>query len=303
MDYSFDRKNLTAIYHERKKVSNFSEREKLALDFNDLNFPNDNYESFFKKSLLYSFFASNCLYGCIIEKGRLIFEFGAKSKFQDCLNSVINQNEGMDLTFDEDFPKEIHSGALGTDYKLFMIKSVLKESKAEIYFFIHKNLKLNHDSAQIIHSLIKRFYLNLPGKLDSRYKDFFGEFENRFLYQINSFSFANQKGVIANFYVQDLKPYFLAMGEHRSGEILEEIRLIILSYLKKGDLLFRISQRSFLTYSHNCTIEIVKQRFDDVYFQIKNLIVDYEIFFFPVEKKVESSEEFWNKIFPPGFSF
>lgn len=304
VDYSFNNSQLNEVYLQKKSILDFTEREKQVHELTKIKFLDDVYRSYFHRNLLYYFFTSNCIYGCIFDKEKLIFEYGDTAKYSDVLRNFIEKKSRgkFDDSPNQDIlikPVILDSQTLH-DNNLFCSISCLKDTKAEIFFVENRDLKLNQNSVAIIHSLIKRFYLNLPGKVDNRYRDFFSEFEARFLSQVNSFSFENHSGIIANFYIQDLKAYFQAMGEHRSGEILEEIRLIILSYLKKGDLLFRISPRAFLTYSHNCNIETVKHRFDDVYFQIKNLIVDYEIFFYPVSRKINSTEEFWQKIFPPG---
>ncbi|MBE7411271.1 MAG: hypothetical protein HS129_04280 [Leptospiraceae bacterium] len=304
MKYSLTTDHLKDSYNLKKKFQNFSERENLVHSLSLIQFTNDAYRSYFQKNLIYFFFTSNCIYGCIYENKKQIFEFGENSKFSNLINKNLDKEEHLSIhkISDKDiFLKQLNANSFGEkNINLFYSTSSLKESKVEIFFIEDKGFKLNIESVEMIHSLINRYYLCLPGKIDKQYRNFFGEFENLFLSQINSYSYEKKTGVIANFYIQDLGPYFTAMGEYRSGEILEEVRLIILSYLKKGDLLYRLSHQSFLTYSYECDIESMKHRFDDVYFQIKNLIVDYEIYFYPVTKPIHSTKEFWQKIFPQG---
>ena len=139
--------------------------------------------------------------------------------------------------------------------------------------------------------------MNIPEPLDFQFVDTYSAFLEKITEDITShFTGKDEVGVVSHFQIQDLRNYFKNMSEQYTEEIHKQIKQGILRYLKKGDLLFRVNQRSYITYSHNCNVDTVKQRFSDIFFQLNTLIIRYQLSFHKLDSTNFKKREFWDNI-------
>ncbi|MBK8395933.1 MAG: hypothetical protein IPL26_11955 [Leptospiraceae bacterium] len=164
--------------------------------------------------------------------------------------------------------------------------------------FLIPSGQIPHESEfKLLNDLVLNYYLNLPQNKDFQFIETYSEFLELATKEIgNHFNSIEEEGVVSHFYIQNLQVYYKNMSQQYSEEIHKQIRLGILRHLKKGDLLFRVSQRSYITYSHNCNIDSVKKRFSDIFFQLNTLIIRYQLFFHQNNSTNFRKREFWDKI-------
>ncbi len=93
----------------------------------------------------------------------------------------------------------------------------------------------------------------------------------------------SQPVTISHFLFQDLTRYVEEVGEFWTLEIIDEIRTTIKSNLKKRDTLVSLTPVSHLVLSTGPREEQIRQRFHHIYFEIRNLVLDYSIFAATVE--------------------
>jgi hypothetical protein len=110
------------------------------------------------------------------------------------------------------------------------------------------------------------------------------------------FTGREEKGVLSHFYVQDLKFYFKHMGEQYSLDVHSQIKKEIKKLLKQNDLFFRLNQHSYITYSHNCTIETVSSRYKHVLFELNTLVIQFDLKFHVVDFKNYKKQAFWDQV-------
>lgn len=139
------------------------------------------------------------------------------------------------------------------------------------------------------------FYGNIPSSVYQKLNDLYPKFTYKVMKKIeSSFHGNDEKGVIAHFYIQDLDYYYSYFNEEFANQIHLEIKKEIKKFLKQKDLFIRFSQNSYMTYSHNCNSEIVKERYKDVLFELKNLVIQFELEFYDIDFKSFKKQSFWD---------
>ena len=101
---------------------------------------------------------------------------------------------------------------------------------------------------------------------------------------------------VSHFLMQDPSQYFEVLGEHRSGEIIKDIKNTIGNHAKKTDLLLSLNPRSFLLLSPGMESGQVRQRFENVFFQINSLVLDYEVYSHTIREFPVNLLEIFEKI-------
>ncbi|MCE9500455.1 MAG: hypothetical protein K8R21_08150 [Leptospira sp.] len=262
-----------------------------------IKFSNDPYKSYFERAITYFFYHSRSLQGMVFDDTEVIFRFGLPIATEPHCLEIINSGK---LRLSEENGIGLLLEKMETEGNHFNVYALRASSSSKCLYLVivlPEEISPEDYSVEMLWSLLKRYYLNLPGKTETVFRDFFGDFEGRFLNDVNPLVQNNKTGVLSHFYLQDLRQYMRSMGERRTLEILEGVRNTISGYLKKGDTIYRPGPRSILTFSGNCGIEIVRKRFEDVYFQIKNVIIDYELAFYEINKPLSSLENLWKEIF------
>jgi hypothetical protein len=101
---------------------------------------------------------------------------------------------------------------------------------------------------------------------------------------------------ISHFKFQDLHIYLEMQGEHRTREILRGIIEYIHGNLKKQDLLLQLTPLSYIMISPGATQEQILERFRSIYFQIRSLVLEYQIYLTTVSEKPVQLGEVWKDL-------
>lgn len=101
---------------------------------------------------------------------------------------------------------------------------------------------------------------------------------------------------LTHFRFQSLHIYFELSGEHRSREITQEIMANIHRHLKKGDALIQVTPLSYVVLSPGARREQIVERFRRIYFQIRSLVLEYEIFLATVDRFPVRLNEIWQAL-------
>lgn len=217
------------------------------------------------------------------------------------------------LQMTEDLKKfDLLASLLDGQIRFSKIKTIEKENeKYDFYTYsIEKNKNIfrsvflipsdktpNESNFYNLNEFVKNYYMNQPKKIDFQVIDTYSEFLDKVIREISRrFTSKEEVGVVSHFQIQDLKTYHQHMSRQYTEEIHNEIKTGILRHLKKGDLLFRVNQRSYITYSHNCNVDVVKKRFSDIFFQLNTLIIRYKLSFHQSDFNNFKKRDFWDKI-------
>lgn len=195
--------------------------------------------------------------------------------------------------------KKLNSRDLGSK-GVFDIYAALHSNRGEktlIIFLADSSNFLTEEDIFPIIELIHRYYAYIPREENQHIIDIYSDFK-RVIKKDLLLNFTSKKdiGVISRFTIQNLSNYYRNMGENFGRAINTEIRNEILKHLKKGDTLYRLDQRTYLTYSHDCKPETVKHRFGEITFEIHELTIRFELEFFPVEYSSIEDDRFWQTI-------
>lgn len=101
---------------------------------------------------------------------------------------------------------------------------------------------------------------------------------------------------LTHFRFQSLHIYFELSGEHRSREITQEIMANIHRHLKKGDALIQVTPLSYVVLSPGARRDQIVERFRRIYFQIRSLVLEYEIFLATVDRFPVRLNEIWQAL-------
>lgn len=99
-----------------------------------------------------------------------------------------------------------------------------------------------------------------------------------------------------HFRFQDLSLYFEVSGEHRTGDIIEEICKTIRTHTKNSDQVIRLSPLSYLAISPGARRDQIEARFQSIYFQPGMLILDYDLHVYTVDRLPVRLEEVWREL-------
>lgn len=86
-----------------------------------------------------------------------------------------------------------------------------------------------------------------------------------------------QPVTFTHFRFQNLNHYFGLLGEAGASEMIRNIEKTIRERLQEGDMSIILSPHSYIVLSPGREREDVYRRFQDIYFEIKSLILDYSI--------------------------
>ncbi len=232
----------------------------------------------------------------------ILLEYGKEIHSISLLRQMIDDLKKFDLL----------ASLLEGQVRFSKIKTIEKENqKYDIYTYsIEKNKSVFRSIFLIpsdktplenqfksLNDLVQNYHMNLPQKKDYQMIDTYSEFIEKVTRDIDHhFTSKEEIGVVSHFFIQDLRNYYKNMSQQYTEEIHTQIKTGILRHLKKGDLLFRVNQRSYITYSHNCNVDKVKSRFSDIFFQLNTLIIRYQLSFHQSDSTNFKKREFWDKI-------
>lgn len=187
--------------------------------------------------------------------------------------------------------KTLDNGFYIYTFSLFFNSNFLRV----IFLFSNSNIP-NEENFKNLVEFSFNFYGNIPKLQETKINNLYPDFSYKIMKKIESYFESNdEKGVIAHFYIQNLDYFYSYFNEEFANQIHLEIKKEIKKFLKQKDLFFRFSQNSYMTYSHNCNSNTVKERYKDVLFELKNLVIQFELEFYDVDFKTFKKQSFWDK--------
>ena len=135
-----------------------------------------------------------------------------------------------------------------------------------------------------------------PGLGDPRRIDHLAVLNQRALAVLNRHLERGEIVTISHFKFQDLHIYLEMQGEHRTREILRGIIEYIHGNLKKRDLLLQLTPLSYIMLSPGATQEQILERFRSIYFQIRSLVLEYQIHLATVTETPVQLNEIWKEL-------
>ncbi len=142
----------------------------------------------------------------------------------------------------------------------------------------------------------RNLFFFTPGLGDARRVDHLAILNQRALGVLNDHLEQGQPVTISHFKFQDLHIYLEMQGEHRTREILRGIIEYIHGNLKKQDLLLQLTPLSYIMLSPGATQEQILERFRSIYFQIRSLVLEYQIHLTTVSEKPVRLSEVWKDL-------
>lgn len=239
----------------------------------------------------------------------IVLEYGSEIHSWTTLRTMIEDLKKFDLLAvllegKVRFNKVSTIEQVGNSFSIFTF-SIFKNSSTMrvIFLFEQGRIPFEEDFKNFIEYTLN-FYLNIPREDNVKVFEIYPEFNLNIMKQIEScFNSKDEQGILSHFHIQDLAYYYNYTGEQFALEINNEIKKEIRKFLKNKDLFFRFSQNSYITYSHNCSLEIVKERYKEVLFELNFLVIRFDLNFFPIDHKNFQKQSFWNNVFDVPLTF
>jgi hypothetical protein len=251
------------------------------------DFSNDYGTSFLDRILVHSLTLLS-VYQChLFISGNEKFQFGVelekKEKYLEYLNNHKKLNPSIDFT---------------GEFEIRNIKEIIIRDTAFSIYCISKNKEIDFlfialvpssiiDFSNSIHKIILITYNYFSGKKNipiSNYHPVFSKFKENLKNKIISYPYLGRvRGVLAHFQIEDLNSYCKIMGEEFSKNILTEISNTIQKKLKKSDIFYTLSPRSYLAYLPDCDVKPVIQRFEDLFLKINPITIQYKLDFYEIK--------------------
>ncbi len=185
---------------------------------------------------------------------------------------------------------------LDTGFNIYTFSLFFNSNFLRVIFLFPNNEIPYEENFKNLIEFSFNFYGNIPISEESKINNLYPDFSYKIMKKIESYFVSNEeKGVIAHFYIQNLDYYYSYFNEEFADQIHIEIKKEIKKFLKEKDLFFRFSQNSYITYSHNCNSSTVKERYKDVLFELKNLVIQFQLEFYDVDFKTFKKQSFWDK--------
>lgn len=243
-----------------------------------------------------------CIQAVFVVNDDILLEYGKEIQSRSLFLQMVEDLKKFDLL----------ATLLAGKIRFSKVKTIEKENqKYDIYTYsIEKNKNIFRTIFLIptdktplenefkpLNDLVQNYYLNIPQRKEYQVINVYSDFLEKAIKEIDlHFTSKEEIGVVSHFQIQDLRNYYKNMSQQYTEEIHTQIKTGILRHLKKGDLLFRVNQRSYITYSHNCDEDKVKSRFSDIFFQLNTLIIRYKLSFHRVDYNNFKKQEFWDTI-------
>lgn len=288
----------------KPKESYKSSYEKVFRKIKSLEF-SDPYSSFFERSLFIHFLKTFALQGIIMYEGIKILEYGLELKTEREFLDLISPNSKAILKPDElNTPiqnKNVNFEADGLKFDLYLLVDSICYKNFIIAWIFPEGFNPNFQDMFAIYQFAKNYYFYSDSQLET--KSTLNAYPELLYYIRNSINNSphkdeNIQGIISHFYIQDLKAYYNALGEKNTREMLDGIKNEIKTHIKGGDLYYRVSQKSYLTYSPNFNVEQAKKRYEKVFFETHKIIINFKLYFYAVDGPLSGGEEFWEALFP-----
>lgn len=150
-------------------------------------------------------------------------------------------------------------------------------------------------SLQIFFSYFSYYYKNI--NRDSIFWNAFDDFSNKVLMQMSQYNDRGETVSFAYFNFLDQDKYFLSMGEDFSRDVMNDIRVLLKSRLKKKDSLFILAPDEYIIMAPNCDFQTLQRRFPEKSFHVNNFIVNFRMRVTEMNHSIHNVNEIWNELY------
>lgn len=183
---------------------------------------------------------------------------------------------------------------------------VLSNEEKSIIHFIVVVLKSHSPEWKNLSTIFQSadtYYSSYIKKQEKYYFPIFTQFKDLLKSKILSYPYKGRvHGVLAHFKMEDMSYYGKIMGEEFSGKLIEEVKKTIQRKLKKTDVLFTLSSRSYIAFLPDCEVSPVVQRFNDVYFKVNSMTLQFKLDFYEIKPSNLDDVNYFDKVFSSELS-
>jgi hypothetical protein len=264
------------------------------------DFSNHSSQSFVERSLVYLFTLSSIYQSHIIINGIERFQFGVE----------LEKKEKY-IKYYEDHKNQFRSIHFSDEFELRNIKEIsVKDSVFNVFAINHYEnkdflllivvpIQIMDFSGTIkrLISLAFNYFAAQKKNQSTNYIPAFSNIKSILKEKIISYPYKGKiLGVLALFEIDDLSYYCEVLGEEFAKNTSKSIRNSIQSKLKKTDSLFTLSPKSYLAYLPDCEVAPVVQRFENLFFKIDPIMVQYNLKFYEMKPSHVNDFSFLDKI-------
>lgn len=256
----------------------------------------------YREKFLVAKLVLNSVYQFFFEYGSSDFDFGIelkkKSELKDHYLQHLKHHPRKSKEGEIELRKFYEFIAKGVSFYAYSFYYFDFEREILLFFVVPSSLDNHSKRFREIFELVRNTYLYEPTKQESNFIPLYTKFIRHLIKKINEYPYQNKtiNGVLAMFKFEDLKVYSERMGEQFTKQVLSEIAKIIRQNLKRNDLLYNISRKIFIAYLPDCSEEVARKRFENLFFKIDPLIIRFQILYHPINSRVVSDGDLFEKL-------
>ncbi len=256
--------------------------------------------SFIERSLVYLYTLSSVYQSHIIVNGIEKFQFGVELEKKEIYFSYyeIHKNTQRSIHFSDEFELR-NIKEISIKDSIFNVFTINHYEDPDFLMFIVVPVQIMDFSGSIkkLISLAYNYYSQQKNSITSNYFPLFTNLKTRLKENILSYPYKGKiMGVIAHFEFDDLSPYCSLLEEEFAKNIGKSIRQTIQKKLKKTDALYTLSPISYLAYLPDCEVSPVVQRFEDLFFKIDPIMIQYNLKFYEIKPSNVNDYSYLDKI-------
>ena len=264
------------------------------------DFSDRNSNSFIERSLVYLYTLSSVYQSHIIVNGIEKFQFGVELEKKEIYFSYyeIHKNTQRSIHLSDEFELR-NIKEISIKESIFNVFTINHYEDPDFLMFIVVPVQIMDFSGSIkkLISLAYNYYSHQKNSTTSNFYPLFTNLKTRLKENILSYPYKGKiMGVIAHFEFDDLSSYCSLLEEEFAKNIGKSIRQTIQKKLKKTDTLYTLSPISYLAYLPDCEVSPVVQRFEDLFFKIDPIMIQYNLKFYEIKPSNVNDYSYLDKI-------
>jgi hypothetical protein len=264
-------------------------------------FSNATHQSFGERYLVYQLCLSSVYQFYLTINQEDIFQFGIemepKANYE---NYIAEHKKNFKPVYYEnniDLRRVKEISVKGVSFTVIYLQKITDISNLETIFLLPSITPEYLERVKTTFIFCSNYFQSINEKSDNL-KFLYSDYKEKIKNTILSFPYKDRvNGILAHFYFEDMQIYNEKMGEQFTENIIKEISEIISKHLKKQDMIVIMNQRSYLTYLPDCSLEVVKKRFSEVFFKLNQLILKFDLEFYEVRPSNINDEFLLDRIF------
>ena len=232
-----------------------------------------------------AFLESGAVQGCVIENDSIFYRFGpAFFSFRHLLQSYLTSRAAR-----QGFGKISAYRILDHDVNLYAMH--VKGGFTVLLLFTETPAD---SGLKKIINILGHYYVNKSGISNhgAEIDDVFAAMNRELLEEIGE---SEGGGMLVQIKLQDLESYFSIIGTHKCLQFFRSIQATIED--KTGERqLYWYSMRLLICFVPEYEVDRAREDFEEMFIQVGEMIVDYNLYFYPVPARTKSLDDFWKKI-------